>query len=46
MDGFLSDLGKYSNVGELSSLAELQKRYDVSKEEIESFRSFARIYPK
>jgi CRP-like cAMP-binding protein len=46
MDGFLSDLGNYSMAGETFSLSELQKRYDVSKEEIESFRPFARIYPK
>jgi len=45
-DSFLSDLGEYSIAGELYSLSELQKRYDVSKEEFESFRAFARIYPK
>ncbi|MDR3575321.1 MAG: cyclic nucleotide-binding domain-containing protein [Anaerolineaceae bacterium] len=45
-DGFLSDLGNYSLAGEVFSLSELLKRYDIAKEEFESFRPFARIYPK
>ena len=45
-EGFLSDLEEYTMAGEAFSLPELQKRYDLTKEEFESFRPFARIYPK
>lgn len=39
-------LGIYSTVGEVFTLPELQKIYDISTEEAQSFRAFARIYPK